>query len=238
MNSEASKHVLVVDDEPQIGALVQRVLANGGYRVSTAQSGEEMRKVLRAGGVDLVILDLMLPGESGLDLLRGLRQGSQVPVIILTALGEPVDRVVGLELGADDYVAKPFEPREILARVRNIFRRAEPAGAAEPASALRFCGFVLHLPSRRLIGPDGEDIRLTTAEYELLHALAAHPNRVLSRDQLLDLARNRAATPFDRSVDVHIGHLRRKIEDDPREPRIIKTVYGAGYVFAAATERA
>jgi two-component system OmpR family response regulator len=234
-----SKHILVVDDEPQIRTLVKRILATGGYRVSEAQSGAEMRKAMRAGGVDLVILDIMLPGEGGLDLLRELRATSAVPVILLTALGEPVDRVVGLELGADDYVPKPFEPREILARVRNIFRRTEtpeppPATGEDEAEAIRFAGWTLHLPSRSLSTPTGEPVRLTTAEFELLHALAAQPNRVLSRDQLLDRARHRAGTPFDRSIDVHIGHLRRKIEDNPREPRIIKTIHGVGYMLAAA----
>lgn len=238
-----SKHILVVDDEPQIRALVKRILGTGGFRISEAQSGAEMRRAMRADDVDLVILDIMLPGEGGLDLLRELRATSSVPVILLTALGEPVDRVVGLELGADDYVPKPFEPREILARVRNIFRRTEAAEPApvteeEDAGSIRFAGWTLHLPSRSLSDPDGEPVRLTTAEFELLHALVAQPNRVLSRDQLLDRARHRPGTPFDRSIDVHIGHLRRKIEDNPREPRIIKTVHGVGYMLAAATERA
>lgn len=236
-----SKHILVVDDEPQIRALVKRILATGGFGVSEAPSGAEMRRLMRAGGVDLVILDIMLPGEGGLDLLRELRTTSSVPVILLTALDEPVDRVVGLELGADDYVAKPFEPREILARVRNIFRRTEGAEAPAPVEdepeAIRFAGWVLHLPSRSLSAPSGAPVRLTTAEFELLHALAAQPNRVLTRDQLLDRARHRAGTPFDRSVDVHIGHLRRKIEDDPRDPQIIKTVHGVGYMLAAPAER-
>ena len=239
--SVAAKHVLIVDDEPQICALVQRILTTGGLRVSTAGDGGEMRKALRTGGIDLVILDIMLPGQGGLDLLREIRGQSQVPVILLTALGEPVDRVVGLELGADDYVAKPFEPREILARVRNIFRRMDGVGEAAAAAAdsevLRFLGWALHVPSRSLSDPQGRAVRLTTAEFELLHALAGHPNRVLSRDQLLDLARNRSATPFDRSIDVHIGHLRRKIEANPRDPQLIKTVHGVGYMFATGVDR-
>lgn len=238
MKTTAAKHVLIVDDEAQICALVQRILATGGFRVSTAQDGEAMRKVFRGGGVDLVIMDIMLPGEGGLELLREIRGTSNVPVILLTALGEPVDRVIGLELGADDYVAKPFEPREILARVRNIFRRMDgPEPVAGDADTLRFAGWVLHLPSRSLADAAGRPVRLTTAEFELLQALAGHPNRVLSRDQLLDLARNRSGTPFDRSIDVHIGHLRRKIEDNPRDPQLIKTVHGVGYMFATAVER-
>lgn len=238
MKSNPSKHILVVDDEPQICALVQRVLSNGGYRVSAAHDGEEMRRAFRAGGIDLVILDIMLPGGSGLDLLREIRSQSQVPVILLTALGEPVDRVVGLELGADDYVAKPFEPREILARVRNILRRVDVADSGPgDAELIRFAGWLLHVPSRCLNDPTGQPVRLTTAEFELLHALVSHPNRVLSRDQLLDLARNRSATPFDRSIDVHIGHLRRKIEANPRDPQFIKTVHGVGYMFAGGVER-
>lgn len=234
-----AKHILVVDDEPGICALVERCLSAGGYQVSSARTGAEMRHVLAEAAVDLVVLDLMLPGEGGLDLLRELRGRTALPVIILTALGEPVDRVVGLELGADDYVAKPFEPREILARVRNLFRRLEPK-SAEPGGnggAVRFAGWRLDLGSRRLTAADGAEVRLTTAEFGLLEALVRHSGRVLTRDQLLDLARGRSGTPYDRSIDVHIGHLRRKIEDDPRDPRIIKTIYGAGYVFTAATER-
>jgi two-component system OmpR family response regulator len=238
MKPGSQKHILIVDDEVQICALVQRILTTGGLRVSAAHNGEDMRRILRAGGVDLVVLDIMLPGEGGLDLLREIRSQSQVPVILLTALGEPVDRVVGLELGADDYVAKPFEPREILARVRNIFRRMDngEAGVAD-GEVLRFAGWALHVPSRSLTDPQGMATKITTAEFELLHALASHPNRVLSRDQLLDLARNRTATPFDRSIDVHIGHLRRKIEANPRDPQVIKTVHGVGYVFATGVER-
>ena len=233
-----SKHILVVDDEPSIGTLVKRCLAMGGHQVTTAENGDAMRRALRRGDVDLVILDLMLPGESGLDLLRDLRARHAVPVIILTALGEPVDRVIGLELGADDYVAKPFEPREIAARVRNVLRRGEarrqPDGEAD---TLVFAGYRLHLPSRQLTAGDGAEVPLTTAEFDLLAALAGNANRVLSRDQLLDLARHRTATPFDRSVDVYIGHLRRKIEADPKNPKLIKTVYGVGYIFTPAVEQ-
>jgi two-component system, OmpR family, response regulator len=232
--------ILIVDDEPQICALVQRYLASKGYRVRTAETGEVMRRSLRNAEFDLVILDLGLPGDDGLALLRELREKSEIPVIILTAMGEPSDRVIGLELGADDYIAKPFEPRELLARVRSVLRRSRKAIGRDDLPAvpgLRFGRWKLDFLSRHLISPKGEEVSLTTAQFELLAVLATHPNRVLSRSQLFDLARHRSGTPCDRTIDIHIGHLRRKIEEDPRHPSIIKTVHGAGYVFTARVER-
>ena len=228
--------VLVVDDDVEICRLVARCLELGGFRVDAAHNGAEMDTLMTQRVFDLIILDLNLPGEDGLMFLRGLRETLNTPVVILTSRGEPVDRVVGLELGADDYVAKPFEPRELLARVRSVLRRVKPPPESAQLcskSVLRFGGWVLKLQARSLTSPDGEPVDLTTAQYEILVALLSHPNRVLTRDQLLDLARDRASTPFDRSIDVHIGQLRKKIEADRKNPQMIKTVHGVGYMFTA-----
>jgi len=175
-----------------------------------------------------------LPGEDGLSLCRKLRASTATPVIMLTAMGEDVDRIVGLEMGADDYLPKPFNPRELLARIKAVLRRVQSLPAASPkGDTAKFDGWTLDLGSRRLTSPQGEEVELSTGEYDLLLAFATHPRRVLSRDQLLDLARGRTAAPFDRSVDIQVMRLRRKIEADPKEPRLIKTVRGGGYMFAA-----
>ena len=194
-----------------------------------------MARVMERASIDLLVLDLMLPGEDGLSLIRKLRATSAIPVIMLTAMGEDADRIVGLEMGADDYLPKPFNPRELLARIKAVLRRINPQrppGAAV-GDVARFDGWVLELGPRRLLSPTGDEIELSTGEYELLHAFITHPRRVLSRDQLLDLARGRSAVPFDRSIDIQVMRLRRKIEADPKEPRLIKTVRGGGYIFAA-----
>lgn len=230
-----SGHILIVDDEPHICSLVERCLTGVGFRASSVSSGEEMKVKLAKGDIDLVILDLMLQGEDGLDLMREIRSKNHIPIIILTGMGETADMVIGLELGADDYISKPFEPRELRARVRSVLRRVKnqmnngPSG--NDISEMRFAGWTLDRMARKLIAPDGAETTLTAAQFDLLNALANHPNRVLSRDQLLDLARGRESSPFDRSIDVHIGHLRQKIEPDPKDPTLIKTVYGAGYIF-------
>ncbi len=232
-------HILVVDDEQEIRTLVQDYLSGEGYRVSTAENGEEMHRILAQSPVDLVILDLMLPGQDGLSLARSLRSQSGVGIVILTGRGEIVDRIIGLEMGADDYLAKPFNLRELLARVKSVLRRVQvPAAAEKPAarSRVRFAGWQLDLASRELTAPSGEEVRLTTGEYDLLAAFVTNANQVLSRDRLLDLARNREAGPFDRTIDVQVGRLRRKIEDDPQRPTLIKTVRGGGYMFAAVVE--
>jgi two-component system OmpR family response regulator len=214
-------------------------------RVSVAVDGREMRKALADRAIDLVVLDLMLPGEDGLSLCRRLRSDSNLPVIMLTAMGEEIDRIVGLEMGADDYLAKPFNPRELLARIKAVLRRAgaSSADAAEAtdeqsATRVRFDGWTLDLSKRELISPSGVLVPISGGEFALLATLVAHPRRVLSRDQLLDFARGRDAQPFDRSIDVQVSRLRRKIENDPREPALIKTVRGGGYLFAAKVERA
>jgi two-component system OmpR family response regulator len=194
-----------------------------------------MMKTLEGAAIDLVVLDLMLPGEDGLSLCRRLRATSMLPVIMLTAMGDDTDRIVGLEMGADDYMPKPFTPRELLARIKAVLRRVQalPASTTPSGETMCFDGWTLELGPRRLQSPRGADIELSTGEYELLLAFVTHPRRVLSRDQLLDLARGRSAAPFDRSIDIQVMRLRRKIEDDPKEPRLIKTVRGGGYIFAA-----
>jgi len=233
---ERTPHCLIVEDDQEIGGLLSRFLSKHGFRVSIAPDGRAMRRTLSDGAVDIVVLDVMLPGESGLELCRRLRLESNVPVIILTALGEETDRIIGLEMGADDYLAKPFNQRELLARIRAVLRRA----ASLPynprpvdARAMRFVGWCLDPAKRRLQAPDGRLVMLTSGEFDLLAALCQHPQRVLSRDQLLDLTIGRAADAFERSIDIRISRLRRKIEADPKNPQIITTVRSGGYLFAA-----
>jgi len=232
-------HILVVDDQKEICDVVEEYLTSEGYRVSTAHDGNDMRRVLTQSPVDLVILDLVLPGEDGLTLARSLRNESGVGIIILTGRGETVDRIIGLEMGADDYLPKPFHLRELLARVKSVLRRAQMRGGDKPAaprSRARFASWSLDLSSRELLSPNGKEIRLTTGEFDLLAAFINNANQVLSRDRLLDLARNREAGPFDRTIDVQVGRLRRKLEDDPQNPSMIKTVRGSGYIFTPVVE--
>jgi len=234
-------HILVVDDDREIRSLVSQFLRKHGFRVTDAADGREMMQALEGGRFDLAVLDLMLPGEDGLSLCRKVRAGSSLPIIMLTAMGEETDRIVGLEMGADDYLPKPFNPRELLARIRAVLRRAgtEAPEPAEEAGGIRvFEGWTLDLAKRELRAPDGTLVPLTGGEYDLLAAIIERPGRVLSRDQLLDLTRGRNAIPFDRSIDVQISRLRRKLEPDPKEPQIIKTVRGGGYVFACEVTRA
>jgi two-component system, OmpR family, response regulator len=234
-----NEHILVVDDQREICDVVQDYLSGEGYRVSTAHDGTGMRRVMAQSPVDLIILDLMLPGEDGLTLARSLRDGSNVAIIILTGRGETVDRIIGLEMGADDYLPKPFHLRELLARVKSVLRRVS-GRAAERApvqrSKVRFAGWSLDLSSRELFSPSGREVRLTTGEFDLLAAFVNNANQVLTRDRLLDLARDREAGPFDRTIDVQVGRLRRKLEDDPQRPSIIKTVRGTGYIFTPSVE--
>ena len=230
-----SGHIVVVDDQQEICDVVEEYLTGEGYRVSTAHDGTGMRRVLAQSPADLVILDLMLPGEDGLALARALRSESGIGIIILTGRGETVDRIIGLEMGADDYLPKPFHLRELLARVKSVLRRVQSRTGddAVPSGRSRagFSGWTLDLSSRELTSPAGEEVRLTTGEFDLLVAFVSNANQVLSRDRLLDLARNREAGPFDRTIDVQVGRLRRKLEDDPQNPTLIKTVRGSGYIF-------
>jgi len=235
-----SPHILIVDDDREIRDLLGRFLQKHGLRVTTARDGREMRAALEDWSIDLIVLDLMLPGDDGLTLCRELRGRSKMPIIMLTAMGEETDRIVGLEMGADDYVAKPFNPRELLARIKAVLRRASERAEAQPAAngqTARFAGWTLDLARRRLESPAGTVVSLTTGEYELLVAFVDHPQRVLSRDQLLDFTRGREAAPFDRSVDIQVSRLRRKIESDSAAPELIQTVRSGGYVFTPAVER-
>lgn len=231
-------HILVVDDDRDIRVLVGDYLKKNGYRVSLAADGRQMREVLAGHGIDLIVLDLMLPGEDGLSLCRDLRARSDLPVLMLTARGEPIDRVLGLEMGADDYLAKPFEPRELLARIRNILRRvrALPGGGGR-SEGWRFAGWRLDARTRQLLSPQGVVVALSGAEYRLLEVFLTHPNRVLTRDQLMDLVRGRDADPFDRSIDLRVSRLRQKLGDNARAPELIKTLRNEGYVLAAAVEK-
>ena len=230
-------HILLVEDHREIRDLVQRVLQREGFRVSLAADGRAMRKLLADNRIDLILLDLMLPGEDGLSLCRSVRTESRVPIIMLTAKGEEVDRVIGLEMGADDYLAKPFGSRELIARIRAVLRRAP--FVSEPARQdvrYRFDRWVLDVERRELLGEDGVSVPLSSGEFDLLLVLVARPQRVLSREQLLDLARGRNAAPLDRSIDTQISRLRRKIERDVSEPQLIKTIWGSGYMFTPAAE--
>jgi two-component system OmpR family response regulator len=231
------EHILIVDDDAEIRALLRDYLERNGLRATAAADGRGMRAALATGRFDLVVLDLMLPGEDGLTLCRELRAHSRLPVIMLTARGEETDRVVGLEMGADDYVPKPFSPRELLARIKAVLRRTQalpPLPDRPEARQLRFAGWTLDLARRQLVSPAGVVVPLSGGEYRLLRIFLDHPNRVLSRDQLLELARGREALPFDRSIDVQVGRLRRRLADEAAA--LIQTVRGEGYVLASEVE--
>jgi two-component system OmpR family response regulator len=232
----STAHILFVEDDEEIRTMVADFLGSNGFRVSVARDGREMDRVLDVSRIDLLILDIMLPGEDGLSLCRRVRAGGNLPVIMLTARGSEIERVVGLEIGADDYLAKPFSTHELLARIRAVLRRTHALGATPSAgrpAVLTFAGWVLNLGARRLQSSDGIRVPLTGAEFDLLVAFCEHPNRVLTRDQLLDLTRGKASLPFDRSVDIQVSRLRRKIESDPRDPSLIQTVRAGGYIFTA-----
>jgi two-component system OmpR family response regulator len=238
---EQPPHIMVVDDDREIRDLLARFLEKHRIRVTAVRDTRDARRAWANGHYQLVVLDLMLPGEPGLDFARWLRTQSDVPIVMLTAMGEETDRIIGLELGADDYVPKPFNPRELLARIRAVLRRAgDSVGARHDSGSrpLRFAGWTLEPARRRLLNPDGVEVALTGGEYDLLLALAERANRVLTRDMLLDLLRGRQAGPFDRAIDVAISRLRRKLEDDGRNAQLIKTVRGGGYVLAATVEHA
>lgn len=236
-------HILVVEDDGEMRNLIAKFLRQNGFRVTGARDGREMWETLGAAPVDLVLLDVMLPGQSGLDLCRALRSRSAVPIIMVTARGEETDRVLGLELGADDYIPKPFGRAELLARVRALLRRARTPGGPEPVAGapgdrILFADWSLDTRRRELLSPEGVAVDLSGGEYDLLLAFCEHPQRVLSRDQLLDLARNRMAfNGTERSVDVMVSRLRRKLEPTDDSPAIIKTVRGAGYMLIPAVKR-
>ena len=231
--------VLIVDDDLHIRNLLSEYLSGFGMQTTTASDGNEMEVLLAQNTFDLIILDLMLPGEDGLSLCRKLRTKSKVPILMLTARGEAMDRIVGLELGADDYIAKPFEPRELVARIQSILRRVEWANEIpeQPSEIFSFNGWRLHKTMRQLISAKGMVIPLSNAEFRLLTVFVDHPTRVLSREFLLDEARGRNMDLFDRSIDILVSRLRQKLEDDSRTPQLIKTIRGEGYMFDAKVIR-
>lgn len=227
-------HIVIVDDEPGLRELVQGYLTRHGYSVSAAEGGEALRAIMAERPVDLAILDVNMPGEDGISIARDLRKRGRMGIVMLTANSDTVDKVVGLEVGADDYITKPFEPRELLARVRTVLRRFQESDAPAPATMgneVRIGKCRLNLDNRKLYEVDGSEVSLTPMEFDLLKAFVQHPNRVLSRDQLLDLAHNKEMDAFDRSIDTRIVRIRQKVEVDPATPQVIKTVRGAGYIF-------
>lgn len=235
----APARILIVDDHESIRDPLSTYLARFDFEVEAVGDGKAMRRCLKERGFDLIVLDIMLPGENGLSLCRYVSEHFRIPVILLTAVTEQADRVAGLEIGADDYVVKPFDPRELVARIRSVLRRSKaeisPEGGRERVQRgplLSFSGWIFDLGTRELRNPSNEVVNISTAEFHLLRALAENPNRVLSRDQLLDLTRKSDSIPFDRSIDSQISRLRRKLADDPRRPHLIKTVRGDGYMLA------
>src|SRR5215470_15998320 len=231
-------HILIVDDEPKVRALLRRCLEGEGFAVSEAKDGAQMRICLQREAVSLITLDLNLGGENGLDLAREIRKEQNIPIIMLTGKGDAIDRVVGLEVGADDYLVKPFELRELVARIRAVLRRATPAGGgAGTGQRYAFDRWVLHINQRCLKAANGEEQDLTTSEFNLLEAFVKRPQRVLSRDDIMDLLKGHDWSPIDRSIDNLVARLRKKVERDPEQPRLIKTVRGVGYTFAAAAKK-
>jgi two-component system OmpR family response regulator len=231
--------ILIVDDDAEIRRLLADYLARNGCEALSARSGREMWAVLERHVVDLVVLDLMLPDADGLTLCRALRAKSDLPVLMLTARGEETDRIIGIEMGADDYLVKPFNPRELLARIKMILRRTRalpPNLRPEPVRCLRFAGWCLDTATRVLTAPDGVNTPLSGGEFRLLRILLEHPNRVVNRDQLTEMIHGREAEPYDRAIDVQVSRLRQRLRDDSREPQLIKTVRGEGYVLAAVVE--
>ena len=239
MPESIAPHILVVDDDPQIRALLEEYLAASGLRVSTAATGKQMSQILSDEAIDLVVLDLRLAGEDGMAIARSLREQSAIPIVMLTGVREEADRVMGLELGADDYLTKPFSPRELLARIRTVLRRAKSAvsgPARKEIRAYRFGEFELNLRTRRLKPRGGGHIALTNGEFNLLAALLSAPERILTRDQLLEASRVYDNEVYDRAIDIQVLRLRRKIEQDPSQPKFIVTERGVGYIFSAPVE--
>lgn len=220
--------ILVIDDDPELAELLSEYLGSRGFRVAVAPDGATGLERVAAGGVDLVVLDVMMPGLDGFEVLRQLRRAGSLPVVMLTAQGDDTDRIVGLELGADDYLPKPFNPRELLARIRAILRRVGEGSEEAEDSALVAAGIRVD-PARREVSLEGEPVQLTTTEFDILRALVAAAGRVIPRERLMELARGQEWAAYERSVDVHVSHLRKKLGDDPRRPRRIKTVRGVGY---------
>jgi two-component system, OmpR family, response regulator len=240
--AEQAARILVVDDDPRIRQMLARYFEQEGYRVSLAADGTAMRAQLSAQRIAVVLLDVVMPGEDGLTLAREVRAKSDVGIIMLTGRDDVLDRIVGLEVGADDYIAKPFHLREVLARVKSLQRRRKPTDqvirSEEPAEkVIRYDGWTLDIARRQLLSPRGEDVALTTGEFDLLAALARHPGRVCGREALMEFTRGRSWEVFDRTIDAQIARLRKKIESDPKNPTIVKSVRGVGYVFTGRVDR-
>lgn len=232
-NMNRSPHILVVEDDREIRTMLSRLLQKHGYRVTVGEDGRAMERALASSRIDLILLDVMLPGEDGLSICRRVRAQSKMPIIMLTAAGDTPARVVGLEMGADDYIAKPFDPTELVARTKAVLRRAMalPSRWEQTSASLHFLGWRIDPVARELHDPSGARVRLTSAEFDLLLAFCRHPQIVLNRDQLLDLSQGRAGGPLDRGIDILVSRIRRKIEESPRAPEIIKTVRTGGYIF-------
>jgi two-component system OmpR family response regulator len=238
---QQSPHILVIEDDADIRRMIAEFLQQSGYRVQTARGGGELDRILEVSRIDLLILDIGLPQEDGLSLCRRIRTFSSVPIIMLTARGSELERVTGLETGADDYLTKPFSPHELLARIRALLRRVQSAPRApreKHYSTLSFAGWRIDLRARRLQSSDGTAIALTRGEFELLVAFCEHPKRILSREQLADLTRSKAVGPWERSIDLQVSRLRRKIEHDPKDPLLVQTVRAGGYIFTAEVSAA
>jgi len=239
MTDSDTPRILLIDDEPSIREPLGEYLTAQGFAVTDVASAAEARSVLRAQGVDLVVSDIMMPGEDGLSLTRHLRETSSIPVILLTARAEDTERIIGLEIGADDYVVKPFNPRELVARIRTVLRRTQQGGRAlDPGGTYyAFGDWVLREVERVLVDGEGNEVALSSGEYHLLHALVRHPRQVMSRDRLLDMVRGREADIFDRAIDNLVSRLRKKIEADAAHPQLVKTVWGGGYTLACEVKR-
>lgn len=241
MQETIQKTLLIVDDDAETRELLARYLKDHGFDVVTAANGKEMEICLEHHTVALIVLDLMMPGEDGLHICRRLRSSSNIPIIILTAKGEAVERIIGLEMGADDYLSKPFSPRELVARIRAVLWRVNTGNPAEDQSlndaTYRFSGWTLKMDERTLLDPAGKPVELSSGELSLLQIFIQNPRRVLNRDQILDQTRGREFTPFDRSVDVQVSRLRKKLKDRDESADLIKTVHGAGYVFSSLVSR-
>jgi two-component system OmpR family response regulator len=230
----STPHILIVEDDREIGHLIAKYLKSNEMRVSLAENGRAMDRVLADTRVSLIVLDRMLPGEDGLSICRRLRASSDIPIIILTAQADEIERILGLEMGADDYLGKPFNPRELLARIRAVLRRRDEAltAAAGPKRSYKFAGWSLDGPMRRLYDPQGTRVELTGAEFEMLLVFCERPGRTLSRDQNIDLTQGRQASASERSVDILVSRLRRKLERDPRDPELLQTIRSSGYLFS------
>lgn len=243
MTSTPMPHVLIVDDDEDIRQLISEYLTKNQYKTSTLPSGEHLFETLKSQPIDIIVLDLMMPGTDGLELCKQVRANSTLPIIMLTAKGDETDRIIGLELGADDYLPKPFNPRELLARIKSVLRRAQQEKSNNPldpnhAEKITFSGWTLDLQARHLVSPNEVVVSLSGAEFRLLKIFLAHPHQILSRDQLLNMTKGRDAHPFDRSIDVQISRLRQRLSDDTSDENneLIKTVRGEGYVLSSQVD--